>query len=534
MRLTNFMSYDEVAVDLPKRGVVLVTGANGEGKSSIIEAVAAGCWNKTLRGTPWWREDAVSTVDLDFGSPVIGLSRTRKSGKNNLSVVGQADFDTAKKAQAYVDEAIPSFDVWRKTSVFTSASVEGMNFSSLGDGAQKRLLETILGLDRFDPALAGARAKLKKERSKLAKDDRAHEVAGIHLDNAKRKKEAAIEDRGELPTAPAGDERAKIEEMQRTVRDALRKLAPTKRQLEQAGVRQSVELDALREKLDILGGDACPTCDQPIPDQLRDELIEQVEAAEAELKQVKEEAEAELVFVSDQIEELNEDGERLRDRSSREEARANAYKEAAKRKGRIEKALEEVQASITRLTSEKAALKELVTKHEGAIKTLEAVEVVLGLKGVRAQVLGRSLHGLTHIANRWLGYMGGIQIELASQRERADGKGLVDEIHLAVHGAGGGFGYDACSVGQRRRIDVSLLLGVAKVSHAAYGMPDGNLWFDEVFDVLDPPGTEGVGVALKELAASRCVIVVSHADNVQRILEPVMHLHVEGGHILEM
>jgi DNA repair exonuclease SbcCD ATPase subunit len=130
--------------------------------------------------------------------------------------------------------------------------------------------------------------------------------------------------------------------------------------------------------------------------------------------------------------------------------------------------------------------------------------------------------------------MGGIQIELASQRERADGKGLVDEIHLAVHGAGGGFGYDACSVGQRRRIDVSLLLGVAKVSHAAYGMPDGNLWFDEVFDVLDPPGTEGVGVALKELAASRCVIVVSHADNVQRILEPVMHLHVEGGHILEM
>ena len=51
IRLTGFMSHDDTAVALPDRGLVVLTGDNGAGKSSLIEAVAVALWGKTLRGT---------------------------------------------------------------------------------------------------------------------------------------------------------------------------------------------------------------------------------------------------------------------------------------------------------------------------------------------------------------------------------------------------------------------------------------------------------------------------------------------------
>ena len=48
--LENFGPHAALFVDLPKNGLFLVTGHNGSGKSTVIEAVNWVIWGQTLRG----------------------------------------------------------------------------------------------------------------------------------------------------------------------------------------------------------------------------------------------------------------------------------------------------------------------------------------------------------------------------------------------------------------------------------------------------------------------------------------------------
>jgi DNA repair exonuclease SbcCD ATPase subunit len=109
--------------------------------------------------------------------------------------------------------------------------------------------------------------------------------------------------------------------------------------------------------------------------------------------------------------------------------------------------------------------------------------------------------------------------------------GVKDQISIDITGAGGGFGYRALSKGQKRRVDVALLIALAKISHAAHGLTNGTLFFDEVFDPLDDVGIKAVANALLELSKDRCVVVITHSDVLKSIIEPTIHFNVSEGRI---
>lgn len=53
--MADFMAHDDTTVDLPEKGIVLVTGPNGSGKSTIIEACSHALFGKSVRGAWGWR-----------------------------------------------------------------------------------------------------------------------------------------------------------------------------------------------------------------------------------------------------------------------------------------------------------------------------------------------------------------------------------------------------------------------------------------------------------------------------------------------
>ena len=154
------------------------------------------------------------------------------------------------------------------------------------------------------------------------------------------------------------------------------------------------------------------------------------------------------------------------------------------------------------------------------------------MRGVRAHVLGRALGGLEAAANGWLARVAGegLRLKLSPYTEKKTG-GTSDAISLEIEGAGGGYGYKASSGGERRRIDVSLLLALAEVAQAAHGSEAGTIFADEVFDALDNVGLERVADVLQELAQDRTVVVISHNPDLQQALRPVMWLDVMDGEI---
>jgi len=163
---------------------------------------------------------------------------------------------------------------------------------------------------------------------------------------------------------------------------------------------------------------------------------------------------------------------------------------------------------------------------------LGAAEQVLGLRGVRASLLGRALSGLEAAANGWLAQIAGdgLRLRLKPYAEKKTG-GISDSISMEIDGAGGGYGYRAASGGERRRIDVALLLALADVAAAARGAKPGTIFCDEVFDALDDTGVEAVAAALAGLAQDRAVVVITHSAELATSLRAVCALHVAAGKV---
>jgi DNA repair exonuclease SbcCD ATPase subunit len=83
---------------------------------------------------------------------------------------------------------------------------------------------------------------------------------------------------------------------------------------------------------------------------------------------------------------------------------------------------------------------------------------------------------------------------------------------LGVEGAGGGNGYKGSSGGERRRIDVALLLALADVAAGASSENPGTLFLDEVLDAIDEEGVGLLASALQEVATRRPIILITHSE----------------------
>jgi DNA repair exonuclease SbcCD ATPase subunit len=197
--------------------------------------------------------------------------------------------------------------------------------------------------------------------------------------------------------------------------------------------------------------------------------------------------------------------------------------------------LERRAAVIRDLTLTAAALDDAEDGLADAVREqreAEAVAQVLGLKGARSHALVAALHGINKCASSWLARLGapGARITLTPFTNLKSGA-VRETLALSVGGLGKASSseYRMLSGGERRRVDAALLLALAQVSAAAHGVEPGTVFFDEVFDALDSEGCEGISGALEDLATDRCVVVITHSDDLAANLVADGRLQIDQG-----
>lgn len=550
--MAGFGSYssEAVSVDLPDRGLVVVTGANGAGKSSIVEAVATAMWGKSLRGTALWGEAEVGAVTVD--SDLVSARRWHSAkGRTSLawelvdpaelsiarlrgSETGDAEHENTTKAQARLEAVVGDFDVWRRTSVLSSA--DAAHFALATDSERKWLLEQVLGLDRFEQAHAACRNDLKAALTRRAGLERDVEVARASLDGARQNSERAEE---ALKASPEpedeGDLRTRQDRLAAAARDnaaILRDVRDRQGTLTREEAEATVDVRQAKAEVARFQSGNCPSCGQGT----RHLHV----AAERELATVEQRARAALSAVEAakaslraELHELEEERDQLAQALADARAALAGHQQAADLHRAAVGAADAAMRRLEDWTEKNGTAASALRQHADESAELEMCEQVLGMRGVRATMLDRALGAIQQQANAWLrrlAFPGSIR--LSSVTELKTGK-VVDAISLEVEGTGGGK-YRGSSGGERRRIDVALLLGLAEVASAARGGIRGTLFADELFDALDKEGIAAASQALADLSRDRPVVVVTHNSELAEQLPAALRLHVEAGSVVRI
>jgi DNA repair exonuclease SbcCD ATPase subunit len=278
LELDGYTNHKGTAVRFPSRGVMVVTGTNGSGKSSLLEAVGWAGWGQTLRGPSPVTAEGACTVNLAAGD--VQVSRTRK-GKGKVllewSTSGAAPtvYETPTKAQEALTRELGDFDRWRRTHVFTS--VDAWGFADAPDAQRKLLLEQLLGLGCFDAALERCRVDLKaavKEASaasmkaaeaRVRCDEQERAVAGL---------EAAAGHVGAVGDIAALEVQVgRLYALAAVADDELQGFAREETAARAAETDARIESGVLERRVRALAGHStCPVCEQKLPELLIHDL----------------------------------------------------------------------------------------------------------------------------------------------------------------------------------------------------------------------------------------------------------------------
>jgi DNA repair exonuclease SbcCD ATPase subunit len=235
--------------------------------------------------------------------------------------------------------------------------------------------------------------------------------------------------------------------------------------------------------------------------------------------------------LEEQLAELGEETAALETQLRKAEQNAATAAAMATSIARSQAVLADATVKAAALRVEAKKIESEMLKHDAGIEELAAVEKVLGLKGVRAHVLGSALFGLEAVANAWLSRIsgGGLTVKVTPYTEKKTG-GVSDSISIDVEGAGNGHGYRAASGGERKRIDIALLLALGDIAAAAHGHKPGTIFCDEIGDTLDAPAVLALSKALQDIArGGRAVVVISHSSDLQRTLQADARWSVDAG-----
>lgn len=560
LSLFNLMNHGSTEVEFPERGLVLVRGPNGAGKSSVVEAVAVACWGRTLRGAAPWAHGADKCGVRAWVDDLV-IHRTRTGdGSPKLSWGNRGEleenwtrWETTTKGQAALEARLGSFDVWRRAAVFSSS--DAAVFSAATDAERKRLLERILGLERFDVALDACRSDAQAAAASAAAEEReavrtrqsldeqerraAEARAGLEkaLDGVTADEEAAWR-LGGAEVAPEPEDDPKVTALIRDAKEELAELRRARDQLIRTEMSAQSRRTQAQERWKRLSLDCCPTCEQPIPSALKQALEGEARKADELAREAAAGMAAAERRIDAQLDELEEEVAALTSRKEQARAAASRARDRAASLRQRVQVVEHFRRTVSDAELRSSSLREKLLKQTEKVavaardaEELAAVERVLGMRGVRATVLGESLSGLEVVANRWLEKLGDrVRVQLRPYSEKKAG-GVSDAIALTVAGAGGGDGYKGASGGERRRVDVALLLALSEVAGAAAGVTAGTMFFDEAMDALDADGVEAACAVLRELARDRCVVVVAHNEALAAALRPDVRWAVEDGSV---
>ena len=522
---------------LNKSTTTLIIGKNGEGKSTILDALCFALFNKPFRNINKTQmvnsinqKNAVVEIEFSIGSKDYKIVRGIKPNVFEIWLNGEmVNQDAASRDyQKILEQQILKLNYKTFTQVVILGSASFVPFMQLSPLQRREVIEDILDIRIFSTM-----NQILKEKQNATKDEIARVESEITIAKQRVESQTAI-----IKTISNAKEESinailgKIASNEETIRTTNLLISSVGDQITdlKSKISSRDELDSNIEKAKHLRSKlsskieecennkvffdqnhVCPSCTQEISDDHKVKVLGEIHQRIAEDNKKVEELQSVLGKLNRQLQEVNTITTQIADKTIELSTHNSAISILNRQNSEMRQEIESSKADTTNLNDEKIKLKELAQaalaniNRKGDLdsdKELQDVaNVLLKDTGIKTAIIREYLPVMNKMINQYLNQMDSyIHFELDESFNEKIKSRFRDE-----------FTYASFSEGEKMRIDLAILFTWRQIAKMKNSVNTNLLLLDEIFDSsLDTNGTDYFLNLMGSFGEQSNVFVISH------------------------
>jgi len=558
IRWKNFLSTGNqwTEVDFEKNNTNLIIGTNGSGKSTILDALTFGLFNKPFRkiNKPQLinsvnEKDCLVEIEFSANTRNYLVRRGIKPNIFDIEVNGNPLHKEAddRANQKILEENILKVNYKSFTQIVILGSSTFVPFMQLATSHRREVIEDLLDIRIFSAMNNIVKDKIREKKEQI----KSLELKKETLKDKMKMQQSFIEELENRGNANINANKEKIAKLNNEIgnyeadNDAIGySLKGYQKDLEDcvgAGDKL-VKLNNLKGKISqkvssitkehrfFNENTVCPTCTQTIEEQFRLNRITDAQNKAKELQKgfqeleetikLEEERERQFIVLSKEITKLNHEISQnntrvsLNQRQIRDlESEIQTITQQLENRNTEHEKLEEFKENLQKTYEDLSKKKEEIVHYDFAYSLLKD-------DGVKTKIIKKYLPFINQQVNRYLQMMD-FYINFHLDEE------FNETVKSPIHED---FSYSSFSEGEKMRIDLALLFTWREVARVKNSVNTNLLIMDEVFDSsLDGFGTDEFLKIIRYVIKDANIFVISHKSELHDKFESVIRFEKVKG-----
>jgi DNA repair exonuclease SbcCD ATPase subunit len=554
----NFLSTGQhfTEIDFQKNHTNLIIGANGAGKSTVLDALTFVLFNKSFRKinknqliNQTNEKDCLVEIEFSVNSRDYLVRRGIKPNIFDIEVNGKQLHKESDDRinQKLLEENILKVNYKSFTQIVILGSSTFVPFMQLTTANRREVIEDLLDIRIFSTMNTIIKEKIRTKKDEI----KSLELKKQNLKDKVEMQKSFIEELENRGNANINANKRKISDLDAEVGTYMTENAKTeedifrytKEQEEVIGAAEKLgKLNNLKGKISqkvstitkehkfFSENTVCPTCTQTIEEEFRLNRIADSQNKAKELQKgfqeleetmkFEQERERQFIALSKEITKLNHEISQnntrisLSQRQIRDlESEVQTLTEQLKNRNTENEKLEEFRENLQKTFDDLSTKKDEMVHYDFAYSLLKD-------DGVKTKIIKKYLPFINQQVNRYLQMMDFyINFHLDSE--------FNESIKSPIHED---FSYSSFSEGEKARIDLSLIFAWREVARIKNSVNCNILLFDEVFDSsLDGFGADEFMKIIRYVIKDTNIFVISHKDGLQDKFESVLRFEKKSG-----